>query len=440
MSASRPVAASHTLTSPGPFVKSPLAEEIRDPSGLNATLLTPPVCPLSVNIARPVTVSHTFTVWSAPEEAIRDPSRLNATPLIRPECPLRVSVSREVATSHTLTVASRLSSSVTEPSWLYVTALLAAAIREPSGLNDTLVMRPVRPLIVIASRPVVVSQTFTDLSTPDARSEPSGLNATPSGGWEIPSILSVSRPVTGVPHSHRLVGAGGGDARAIGAEAHARNRAPMTRVRSCYPARGRVPNLDHEIRTGGSDPRAVWAERDTQKGRIPFECLMTRRDLAPPVIPLKAAAIDTFLVRRTLLVETAEEQRRIPVLPCSLHHVHLHFVQATFGQLCFVLGDLGLNLGVDPRGDRLAPLPEHTAEPERRHKGDKPQQCSDRRSALRPLDGSFGSRHRPRHDRLVRQVSPQVVGQGRRRRIALLRFLLQAFQADRLQVAWNRAY
>ena len=49
------------------------------PSGLNATLLTPPVCPLRVRVSCPVAASHTFTVPSQLAEASRLPSGLNAT-------------------------------------------------------------------------------------------------------------------------------------------------------------------------------------------------------------------------------------------------------------------------------------------------------------------------------------------------------------------------
>ena len=49
------------------------------PSGLNATLLTAPVCPLRVRVSWPVAASQTFTVWSSLPEARRLPSGLNAT-------------------------------------------------------------------------------------------------------------------------------------------------------------------------------------------------------------------------------------------------------------------------------------------------------------------------------------------------------------------------
>ena len=49
--------ASHTFTVP-----SSLADASRPPSGLNATLLTRPVCPLRVRVSWPVPASHTFTV------------------------------------------------------------------------------------------------------------------------------------------------------------------------------------------------------------------------------------------------------------------------------------------------------------------------------------------------------------------------------------------
>ena len=81
---------------PSPSLSSP-AEAIREPSGLNATLVTAPVCPLSVSVSWPVAGSHTFTVWSWLAEAIREPSGLNATLETGPVCPLSVRVSLPVS-------------------------------------------------------------------------------------------------------------------------------------------------------------------------------------------------------------------------------------------------------------------------------------------------------------------------------------------------------
>jgi hypothetical protein len=69
-----PVCASHTFTRP-----SPLPEAMRLPSGLNATLVTEPMCPLRVRVSCPVCASHTFTRPSPLPEAMRLPSELNAT-------------------------------------------------------------------------------------------------------------------------------------------------------------------------------------------------------------------------------------------------------------------------------------------------------------------------------------------------------------------------
>src|ERR1700733_293110 len=93
--------ASHSLS-----VLSQLPLTIRFPSGLNATHITPPVCPLSVRVSWPVAASHTLTVWSSLPLTIRFPSGLNATLLIEPVCPLHVRVSLPVATSQTFSVLS----------------------------------------------------------------------------------------------------------------------------------------------------------------------------------------------------------------------------------------------------------------------------------------------------------------------------------------------
>ena len=54
-----PLSASHTFT-----VLSSLPLTMRLPSGLNATLLTQPVCPLRVRVSLPLSASQTFTVLS----------------------------------------------------------------------------------------------------------------------------------------------------------------------------------------------------------------------------------------------------------------------------------------------------------------------------------------------------------------------------------------
>ena len=136
------------------------------PSGLNATPVTLPVCPLSVSSSWPVAASQSLTVWSPLAEARRLPSGLNATPVTLPVCPLSVSSSWPVAASQSLTVWSSL----------------AEASRLPSGLNDTLI---------------------------DAAGVP----------LEREQFLARG----GVPELDRLVPARGGESLAVGAERHARD-------------------------------------------------------------------------------------------------------------------------------------------------------------------------------------------------------------------------
>ena len=74
------MSASHTFT-----VWSSLPVTMRLPSGLNATLMTPSVCPLRESSSWPVSASHTFTVLSQLPVTMRLPSGLNAT-LLTPAC------------------------------------------------------------------------------------------------------------------------------------------------------------------------------------------------------------------------------------------------------------------------------------------------------------------------------------------------------------------
>ena len=148
---------------------------MRLPSGLNATLLTQPVCPLRVRISWPVAASHTFTVLSQLPVAMRLPSGLNATLLTRPVCPLRVRISwpvRGVPDLHRLVLAAGddafavgaerhaadragvslegedLLARAPRPRPSPSCPQLPVARRLPSGLNATLVTPSVCPLRV----------------------------------------------------------------------------------------------------------------------------------------------------------------------------------------------------------------------------------------------------------------------------------------------------
>ena len=171
-----PVLAFHTLTvwseppagrGPGGWYHGPPPLTISLPSGLNATLLTQPSCPLSVSNLRPVLASHTFTDLSQLLLTIRLPSGLNTTPVTLFACPMRgtrlsVRITRPVLASHTLTIL---------PPPLTISLL--------SGLNATLLTLPLCPLSVSRSSPVSTSHTFTEWSwLPLTIDFPFGLNAT----------------------------------------------------------------------------------------------------------------------------------------------------------------------------------------------------------------------------------------------------------------------
>src|SRR5258707_14610804 len=63
------------------------------------------------------------------------------------------------------------------------------------------------------------------------------------------------------------------------------------------------------------------------------------------------------------------------------------------------------------------------------------QECRRNASSPGPFDASFPERRAAGADRAVGQVSAQVVGQLLRAGVTLFRLLLEALQADRLQVA-----
>ncbi len=114
-------------------VNTPPPVTIRVPSGLNATLLTALVCPVSSSSGVPVRASHTFAVWSRLPVTIRVPSGLNATLFTAPVCPFSSSSGVPVRASHTFAVCG----------WFLSPP--PVTIRVPSGLNATLSHQPVCP-------------------------------------------------------------------------------------------------------------------------------------------------------------------------------------------------------------------------------------------------------------------------------------------------------
>ena len=179
-----PVSASHTFT-----VRLAAAAR-RLPSGLNATLVTSPVWPLSVRISVPVSASHTFTVLSVAGagDAFAVGAERHAGDLAR--VPLEGEDSWPVSASQTFTVWSQL----------------AETMRLPSGLNATLMTELVCPLRVRISWPVAASQTFTVLSLlprDDAFAVGAERHADDSVGVPLEGEDFLAR--VGVPDLHRLV-------------------------------------------------------------------------------------------------------------------------------------------------------------------------------------------------------------------------------------------
>ncbi len=88
--------------------------------------------------------------------------------------------------------------------------------------------------------------------------------------------------------------------------------------------------------------------------------------------------------------------------------------------------------------DRLAQL--RVVDEQARRQGQGRQhtdrhQRGGRRLAPRPLPGALPRPHRPRHDRPALHKAVQILGQGRGAAVAPARFLFEALEANRLQVA-----
>ena len=116
------------------------AVTMRVPSGLNAMLLTNPLCPLRTAFSCPVSASKIRAGPTLVRAVVRTrrPSGLNAN-----FCPRRASISRPVSASQTRTLLS----------------VLSVRTRLPSGLNPTLRAMISRPLRAVISRPVSASHS-----------------------------------------------------------------------------------------------------------------------------------------------------------------------------------------------------------------------------------------------------------------------------------------
>src|SRR2546422_793754 len=96
-----PLLTSQTKSSPPPLPPPPLASS--RPSGLHATLMTMPRCPLSDTLTVPSEASHRKTLPLSPPLANRVPSGLHATQRTLPSCSRLIHRRVPASASHTCT-------------------------------------------------------------------------------------------------------------------------------------------------------------------------------------------------------------------------------------------------------------------------------------------------------------------------------------------------
>jgi hypothetical protein len=127
-------------------------------------------------------------------------------------------------------------------------------------------------------------------------------------------------------------------------------------------------------------------------------------------------------------LQEALEQLQVALLPRPLGQVHLGDVEAAIAEPLRLQGPLGRPVGAHGEGsrhDRTQGQGQHDAADQVRH----------HRIAPAPPPGPLRFPRRPRQDRLAGQIAVQVLRQGRGAGVPLPGQLLQALQADRLQVA-----
>ena len=268
-----PVSAFHNRT-----VLSLLAEASRCPSGLNATLFTRSVCPVSgCADGWPVSAFHNRTVSSQLAEASRCPSGLNATPTHALVCPVSgVPRGWPVSASHNRTVC------------------VAAGGGQPV--------------------PVGAERHTGTAGVPGQRCA-DGLAG------------------VGVPQPHRVVAAGGGQPVPVGAERH--TGTPGRCGRSAVPrllAGVGVPQPDRVVAAGGGQPVPVGAERHTDHRAVcpvsgapicwPVSASHNRIVLSPPAETSRCpsglnATLDTGWCARSAVPRSAGRCRRSTNAPCG---------------------------------------------------------------------------------------------------------------------------
>ena len=212
-----------------------------------------------------------------------------------------------------------------------------------------------------------------------------------------------------------------------------------------FPATGRVPHLGRPVPTPGRQPRPV---RRPGHGNDPVavadEGVLLQVAKALPVIPLEAP-----LGVRLGLRQQCVQPTYLAGVPGRLHQVDAGRIPLPPHLLLRRAGPVGLSLGLGLRlfGQRSllalpiqGPFGLHITD--RGNPGHRGQQDEDRRHQpghhrvpLAPPPGPLRGGDPPRPDRLVGQEPPQVLRQGGRGRVAPGRLLVEALQADRLEVA-----
>ena len=156
----------------------------------------------------------------------------------------------------------------------------------PSGVHHTDLTPPVCPLSARASAPVRASQTRAVLSAPAVAIRCRRGSSTPTSRSGVPLEREGLGSGLGVPDPRRLVPAGGGDPRAVGAPRH-RAHPPGVPLEGegLGPGPG-VPDPRRLVRACGGDPLPVGGPAPSQAEVCPL-----RAKVSAPVLASQIRAV-----------------------------------------------------------------------------------------------------------------------------------------------------
>ena len=246
---------------------------------------------------------------------------------------------------------------------------------------------------------------------------PSGLKARSLDGPGMSPAHGERGAGVGVPQPHAAVVAAGGQPAAIRTEAHRVDGIALLSPGHGDRAAGRrLPQAQRVVLGDGSQAAAVGAEgHAADRALVPGQDPGRLVELAVEVVPLPLAE---RLGRR---LEDPPGGRAVVQLQGRRRRHQVRPVQLLAGRV--------------PLGQGIPPLPDDPREPQDRDHQDRRRQARLDRPAPGPLPGPPRGPDRPRHDRPARQETAQVIRQRLGRRVTPVRLLLQALQADGLQVA-----